>query len=285
MSAGPPAVPPELTPEPGPEPSAEPAPEPSAEPAPEPAPEPTADLPPPGALEAALKASWPAAATRACGPFTLRDGLGGGRRVSAATAQGPADGMALEAALEAMAAAGQRPLFRLRPGLCPWDDDLDKALAERGFVRADVTLMLAAPVAVLAPEPLPRMRVFALWPPLAVQRALWAEGGVGPERVAVMARAGGPRTALMARQDDRVAGTAFVALQGDVGMVHAMEVTPALRRRGAAGNLVRAAADWAGAQGARWLGLAVTEANGPARTLYARLGMVEVGRYHYRVAP
>ena len=239
--------------------------------------------PDPAALEAALEASWPAAATRACGPFVLREGAGGGRRVSAATAQGPADAAALEAAIAEM--GGQGALFRLRPGTCAWDGELDQALAARGFRRADPTLLLAAPVAALAPEPLPRLRVFAIWPPLAIQRALWAEGGIGPERLAVMARAASPRTALMARQDDRVAGTGFVALHGDVAMIHAMEVTPALRRRGAAGNLLRAAAEWSAGQGARWLALAVTEANAPARALYARLGMAEAGRYHYRVAP
>jgi ribosomal protein S18 acetylase RimI-like enzyme len=65
-------------------------------------------------------------------------------------------------------------------------------------------------------------------------------------------------------------------------MLHAVEVTEALRRRGAARNLTRAAAEWAGKHGADWLVLAVTEANAPARALYDGLGMAPAGGYHYR---
>ena len=37
------------------------------------------------------------------------------------------------------------------------------------------------------------------------------------------------------------------------------------------------------AQGATTFAVVVTEANAPARALYARLGMVVAGRYHYRL--
>ncbi len=46
-----------------------------------------------------------------------------------------------------------------------------------------------------------------------------------------------------------------------------------------------AAAAWAAAQGAATFALAVHGGNAPARALYAGLGMVEAGRYHYRLAP
>lgn len=236
------------------------------------------------ALTAALEASWPPAATARLGPFTLRDGAGGGQRVSAATAEAAAEEADIDAAEAAMRAAGTAPLFRLRPELCPWDAELDAALEARGLLRADPTLFYCAPVALLAPEPLPRLRAFAVWPPLAIQRDLWAEAGIGPGRLAVMARAAGTRAAIMARESDRVAGTAFVAVQGPLAMLHAMEVTPGLRRRGAARSLMRGAAEWAAAQGAGWLGLAVTEANRPARSLYDSFGMQPAGGYHYRRA-
>ena len=45
------------------------------------------------------------------------------------------------------------------------------------------------------------------------------------------------------------------------------------------------AAGWARAEGARVLALAVTRANGSARSLYAGLGYGEVTSYHYRRAP
>ena len=65
-------------------------------------------------------------------------------------------------------------------------------------------------------------------------------------------------------------------------MLHALEVTPALRRMGSAAAMVRRAAYWAGEQGATRLSLVVTSANLPARALYASLGLQGVGQYHYR---
>lgn len=246
----------------------------------------TAPAPPaPVLLETALEESWPAAGVRVCGPFRLRDGAGGGQRVSAATADAPAGAAEIATAEAAMRADGQCPLFRLRPDRCPWDGSIDAALAARGYAVVDPTLFLVAQVAQLAPAPMPGLRVFPIWPPLAIQRDLWAEAGTGPARLAVMRRVGTPKAALMAREADRVAGTAFVAVCGPVAMLHAVEVTPALRRRGAARNLARAAAEWAAGRGAVWLALAVTEANAPARALYAGLGMLPAGGYHYRRAP
>ncbi|MGY6634012.1 MAG: GNAT family N-acetyltransferase [Alkalilacustris sp.] len=233
-------------------------------------------------FEAALEATWPAAAWRRLGPWVLRDGAGGGQRVSAATAEGPVAPAALEEGLVAM---GPQPLVRVRPALCAWDGALDRGLADRGFVLSDPTLILAARAVEVAPEPLPPLLAFSVWPPLAAQRDIWAKGGIGPARQAIMARVQGPRAALMARRSDRVAGTAFVALHGAVAMLHAVEVPATLRRRGAARALTQAAARWAIAQGATWLALTVTEANGPARTLYDALGMTPVHRYHYRRAP
>lgn len=234
---------------------------------------------------AALEATWPAAALRRQGPFTLRDGGGGGKRVSAATAEGPPDAAAIRAAEAAMRAAGQRPLFRLRPALCPWDAALDDVLAARGYEMLDPTLFMVAPVARLIASDLPALRQFPIWPPLEIQRQIWAEAGIGAGRQAIMARVAGPKTALLARIDDRPAGVAFVACSGAVAMLHAMETLPRLRRKGAARGLMHGAADWAAAQGAEWLALAVTRANAPARALYAAMGMAELGGYHHREAP
>jgi ribosomal protein S18 acetylase RimI-like enzyme len=61
-----------------------------------------------------------------------------------------------------------------------------------------------------------------------------------------------------------------------------LEVSPPYRRQGCAQNILRAAAVWARQQGADTLALAVTEANGGARALYASQGMQVVGQYHYR---
>jgi GNAT superfamily N-acetyltransferase len=115
-----------------------------------------------------------------------------------------------------------------------------------------------------------------------VARQLWEEGGIGPARVAVMDRVQVPKTAILGRAGDRAAGAAFVAVHGNVAMLHALEVAPALRRNGCGHNILRAAALWARDQGADTLALLVTERNIAARALYASLNMRAVGQYHYR---
>ncbi len=231
---------------------------------------------------AALDATWPAARTHRCGPWLVREGRGGGQRVSAATALTPeaAEDLAITRMERAQAALGQPPLVMVRHG----EARLDAALAARGYAVVDPVLAYCAPVAALAAE-LPHLTAFAIWPPLAIQTEIWAAGGIGPSRLAVMARTHGPKTALIARAQDRPAGCAFVALDDKIAMLHALEVAPARRRQKAAVNMMRAAATWAQDHGASWLTLMVTEANAGARALYASLGMDVVGNYHYRRGP
>lgn len=232
----------------------------------------------PEALIATLEATWPAAGVIDCGPFRLRRGAGGGQRVSAATALGPADGAQIAAAEAAMRDLGQAPLFMLRPG----EEALDAALAARGYRINDPVIGLAAPVATVA-APVSGMAAFAHWPPLAITADIWAEAGIGPARLAVMGRVAGPHTAILARAADRPVGAAFVALHQGAAMLHALEVRPGARRAGSGRRLVQAAANWAQGAGAQWLSLVVTEANAPARALYAALGFAPVTRYHYRL--
>jgi GNAT superfamily N-acetyltransferase len=98
-----------------------------------------------------------------------------------------------------------------------------------------------------------------------------------------MHRAPAPRAALLGRSGDRPAGAAFVAVHDQTAILHALVVPEPMRRAGVGGTLLRHAAVWAGENGALALAVAVTEANDPARALYASLGMKAVGQYHYRV--
>jgi GNAT superfamily N-acetyltransferase len=234
----------------------------------------------PGAADllAALDATWPARRTVAQDGWLLRDGAGGGKRVSAATRDSP--GADMVRAEDWMRARGERPLFRLGPG----DADLDAALAGLGYAVLDPSLIYAAPVTALAQKP-PPVSLFDIWPPLAIMREIWTAGGIGDARLAVMARAPVPRAGLIARRDDRAVGVGFVAIQAQIAMLHAVEVVPGMRRRGIGALILGGAAHWAQAQGAAWLALAVTEANAGARALYERAGMAAVCGYHYRAAP
>jgi GNAT superfamily N-acetyltransferase len=230
------------------------------------------------ALFAANEATWPAQLSFAVGAFTLREGGGGGRRVSSATCDGGWSEDQLDQAVAAMTGLGQPLQFMIRPG----DEGLDAGLAQRGYSVVDPTVIYVAPIAALAPAPDP-MTAFPHWPPLAITQTLWAEAGIGPARLAVMHRAAAPRAALLGRSGDRPAGVAFVALHDGTAMLHALAVPEPMRRAGVGRNLLRRAAVWAGENGAQVLGLAVTQANAPARALYASLGMKAVGQYHYRV--
>jgi N-acetylglutamate synthase len=228
-----------------------------------------------------LEATWPQAARRDLGPWTIRDGRGGGKRVSAATAHAPVTVADLPQAEAAMRALGQTPLFMIRKG----DAALDTLLAAQGYAIVDPVDAFAAPLAALdLPKP-PRLSAIPAWPPLAIQRELWAEAGIGPARLAVMDRAPFPKTALLARLDDRAAGTAFVGLHDGMAMLHALEIHPRFQRRGLGRHMMAGAVHWARAQGARDFGLVVTQANAPAQALYASLGLRRVGQYHYRMKP
>lgn len=232
----------------------------------------------PGDLTCLLDATWPPAAQRGEGPWCIREGRGGGKRVSAATAEGSWTEADIAAAEAAQRALGQDPLFMIRRG----EEALDAALAARGYRVVDPVVIYHAPVADLATQPPPPISTFCLWPMLQIMRDLWAEGGVGPGRLAVMDRAAGPKTAILGRVNDRAAGVAFVAAAGTAAMLHALHVVPEQRRQGIAVKMMRAAAFWAQDQGISDLYLAVTEANAGARALYASLGMAIVENYHYR---
>ena len=234
---------------------------------------PTTLLPTPQEIAAAMEATWTPAALWRLGPWLLRDGAGGGNRVSAATVEGPftPDDIAL-----AEAAMPGRALFMLRPA----DTMLDAALAARGYNVMDPVVTYVAPVSQFAAPP--RMTSFPHWPPLQIATDLWAELGIDTARLAVMHRAPCPKTVLLARSHDRPVGAAFVGLHGPIAMLHALAIAPAHRRQGSAQNLLAAAAHWSAAQGADSLTLVVTEANHPARALYERMGMVQCGGYHYR---
>ena len=230
------------------------------------------------AISALIDATWPAAGYSRAGAFTIREGKGGGSRVSAATADGPVSQADIDAAEAAQRALGQSGLFMILDG----QDDLDRMLAARGYRIKDPVAIYAAPVADLArPGPDP-MTAFAIWPPFEIMRDVWAEDGIGPARLAIMDRVRGPKTAILGRHHDRVSGVAFVAVDGPRAMLHALHVTPGLRRQGSAVNIMRKAAGWAQDHGATEIFLAVTEHNHAANALYASLGMRIVEHYHYR---
>jgi len=223
-------------------------------------------------------ATWPAAATRRLGPWLLREGQGGGQRVSATTAKAPPTEDDIAQAEAAMQDMTQPRLFQIRQG----DSELDAWLDARDYAVVDPVTIWVAPATALATQHAPRVTVFTVWEPLAIQIDIWAKAGIGPGRIAVMHRAPQPKTTLMGRINDHPGGTAFVAVHGGTAMIHALEVLPHQRRHGMARWFMHEAAFWAQDNGASHIAAICTQANAGANALYASLGMEAVGQYHYR---
>lgn len=228
-------------------------------------------------LANAFEATWPAAEYADTGGFRVGRGFGGGGRVSSARALADWTDAGMDAAIAVQRGWGQRPLFRAR------DDDtrLTEALLARGLQRENPTLIMAAVIAALDDRPIPPVTAFTVWPAMAIQREIWAEGNISVARQAVMEHAPQPKVSLLGRLEDRAVGAGFVAVHDGVAMLHGLEVLPGWRRKGMGGWLVRRAANWAAGQGAGRLALAVSRANTGAVALYRSLGFQDVVGYAY----
>lgn len=227
----------------------------------------------------AIDHTWPAAEYLTTEKWTFRRGAGGGSRVSAATANGDVSDDDIVEAEAQMMRWSQSGLFMIRDG----ETDLDQQLERLGYVIKDPVTLYAAPLEELTQQRPPPVSSFVSWPPLASQKEIWADGGIGPERLAIMGRAEGPKTTLLGRAKDTPAGTVYVGISGAQAMIHALEVHVDMRRSGMGRILTTAAAVWAKGQGASYLSLATTDANVAANRLYSSLGMQVVGQYHYRI--
>ncbi|MCG7623934.1 GNAT family N-acetyltransferase [Epibacterium sp. Ofav1-8] len=226
-----------------------------------------------------VEATWPALRRRQLGPVTLREGGGGGSRVSAATVDGSVTEAQIAKAEAEMQALGQSRLFMIRDG----QTDLDTQLAALGYEVMDPVNLWSCAPEILTDVEIPRVTTFCVWEPLAIQNEIWDAGGIGPERRAVMERATCTKTSLLGRWDDKPAATAYVGCHDRTAMLHALEVLPHQRRKGVGVWMMRQAAYWAADQGAEELVVICTRANAGANALYASLGMREVGQYHYRI--
>lgn len=234
--------------------------------------------PPLSEVFAASEATWPAARIWEQDGFTLRDGQGGGQRVSAATAAGAVNEDQITAAENAMQAIGQRPIFCERGETA----QLDAALAVRGYKIKDPTTCYVLPIEKLTDVEIPRVTAFSIWEPLAIMNEIWATDGIGQARRDVMARAA-CKTGILARWNEKPAGAAFVGAHDRICMVHGLVVLPHQRRQGVAEWMMRRAAFWGQAQGATHISVLCVDANAGANALYRALGFEAVGGYHYRV--
>lgn len=218
----------------------------------------------------AVDQTWSAAEFRACGPFTLRRGADGGKRVSAASLSGDFSETEVRQAEAEMLAIGQPKLFQLYS-----EDELDRWLDTDGYRKFDEVTLYAAPAAKLAGETVdgPQNPTLAL-------AEFWAKQGIGAGRLNVMRRVAEPKICLTF---GNVQAAAFIAVDRDIAMLHALEVSPNYRRQGIGRLMMQAAAAWTLTQNVETLALVVLSHNAGARALYETLGMHECGTYHYRI--
>ncbi|MEP5155546.1 GNAT family N-acetyltransferase [Planktotalea sp.] len=223
--------------------------------------------------------TWPAAVETQVGPWTIRDGQGGGQRTSAATVQGTFGLADLDLAERAMRSLGQDALFMVREG----ETELDDMLESQGYQIKDPVNVYACPINVLTDVEIPRVTAFSIWEPLQIMRDIWAKGGITEARVNVMERSNCVKTGLFSRWNEKPGGTGYAAIHEGIAMVHALEILAHQRGKGVGKWMMRRAAFWAQDHGATDMSVICTKGNDAANALYTSLGMTLIGGYHYRV--
>ena len=236
-------------------------------------------------LERAAARHWQAPEIEPLGEWLLRAADGFTGRANSALPLGD-PGLPLPEAVTAVAGWYRRrhlpPMIVLPQGAAP--DPLHDHLTERGWVpRPGPAFVMIAPAAGipaspvdvrLAPEPdeaflgLYRYRGRDL-PPIArtlLMSAPWQAFG-------------------SVHRDGRTVACGRISVDGDLGVITAVEVDPGCRRQGLGLAITAGLAAAAADRGAHRILLQVETTNAPARALYAQCGFRDSHRYHYMLAP
>ncbi len=184
---------------------------------------------------------------------------------------------AIGARIAAVEAARPGAVFGTLDGA---EDALCAALRAAGYRPEGASALMAGPVEPLLGD-LPPVSGIAHWPPLAICEAMWAAHGNGPASVAAAERAPGPKAAILLRGRDRASGALFVAVSGELAVLHMVLTLPDHRRQGVGALGLRHAAAFAHRNGAAHLALPVERDNAPALALYEAAGLRILGGYHY----
>jgi N-acetylglutamate synthase len=239
-------------------------------------------------IELAADEAWPAPTQGRLGDWLLRAADGWTGRGNSALPIGD-PGLPREEAIDAVAAwyAGQGlpPMINVP---LPYAEDLDAALAARGWLHRPRTLVEVAPLpAVLAAtDGRPEARLAAAPSPAWLAVAAGRKGGLPDAARHLLTAVDRVRFAeVYGDSGDLLAiGRATVTGRGWCGLF-LVEVVPAARRRGLAQQVVGGLARWAAETGADRAYLQVEERNTAARALYGRLGFTTHHQYLTRYAP
>lgn len=178
-------------------------------------------------------------------------------------------------------------LFRMTPFVQP--PDLADALAQRGYVAFDTTLVQMATLdrPPDAPEPDDVSIASAAPGPFADAVALLQDATPAQRDAYFERMVATPQTvrALLAHCDGRPVGVGTAMLEDGIAGIFSMATAPGMRKRGIASALVARLLAWAWERGAHHAYLQVDAANDPALAVYRRFGFATSYTYHYCALP
>ena len=193
----------------------------------------------------------------------------------------------IERCEEIYARAGLPALFRITPFVHP--AVLDDALAQRGYVEFDPTLVMTT--SLVAPPTRPHLAEIEMTAPLPdafVEIVGELRGSPPSQRAAHLERiAQSPHDVrpVVAWREGRPVASGVLSVEGDVAGLFDIVTEPSHRSRGIGTEVVAALLARAWERGARTAFLQVNDGNAPAVAIYRRLGFDTTYRYHYRARP
>ncbi|MBV9753709.1 MAG: GNAT family N-acetyltransferase [Hyphomicrobiales bacterium] len=227
-------------------------------------------------MERAHVKAWPALGTMRVDGWLWRSSGGGSQRansVSTVDYEGDDPARSLEK-IEALYREKGAP-SRLQSFSESRPRDLATILSARGYAEGEATLTM-----VKAPEGFQRASEVEI---NEEGTSDWLEvylGAITENRrnvnTRIIATIPGPRAFFVHRQAGRAISTALCVVHEDCAVIECVATRAEARGRGGATSVLRALESWAHRQGARLLGLQVSDGNTPAVALYRRLGFETV---------
>ena len=233
----------------------------------------------PNSFWAASETCWPPLNKKNIGPWVIREGAGGGNRVSSTTANDFFRKEDIFIAENHMQLLNQKNIFQIREK----DLELDNILDRLGYSLVDKTVVYGSKIAKMSSPCVPPMTAFNIWPPLRIMKDIWEIGGTTDSRISVMERCKVRKTAILGRIENKAAGCAFISEYKGIAILQALFVLPSYRRKGLARFLISESVKWVSYAESAYLAIMTDKYNKEARGLYDSLGMKIIDKYHYRV--
>ena len=234
-------------------------------------------------IERAAVRAWPAGETRLVDGWLWRYSGGGSQRANSVSALNY-EGRDVERtidAIEALYREHDAPV-RFQVGFpLSQPDNLDERLAARGYEIHDPVTTLLKPVAVVEAPADVVLRESPSQGWLSVYLAN-VTADRRPFATAILARVPEPCVFAEAVREGNVIATALGVFHENTVIAECVGTANSARRQGAAAAVMRALEAWGGELGAHTIGLQAVTTNAPAQGLYAALGYVPAGTYHYR---